>query len=149
MSTRRDFLGFTALAVAGRTVLPIAARAEVAQIEPPITRDTALIAALAEFDAIERYVFSLYPGETNAIEEDAERDAVIRPLSEAQWGMLDRVCGVQAKTLEGILARARTIVLQDGELDPAVDAMTEGYTNGRLVAALLRDLLAMGSGADV
>ena len=50
------------------------------------------------------------------------------------------------RTLEGILARARTIVLQDAELDPTVDAL-EGYTNNRLVAALLRDLLAMGSAA--
>jgi hypothetical protein len=149
MSTRRDLLGFTAGAVAARTVLPMAAMAKGAQLAPPLSRDTALIAALAEFDAIERYVFSLYPGEVNAIEDDDERDALIRPLSEAQWGMLDRVCGVQARTLEGILARARTIVLQDGELDPAVDAMADGYTNERLVAALLRDLLAMGNGADV
>ena len=55
------------------------------------------------------------------------------------------MCSLHAKTLEGILARARTIVLQDAELDPAADAVTEGYTDNRLMAALLRDLLAIGS----
>ena len=107
--------------------------------------DAALLAALGEFDAIEHYYVSLYEGGSRYIEDEDKRDAVVRPLSEAQRQMLDQVCGIKARTLEGILARARTIVLQDGEFDPAVDAMTEGYTNGRLMAALLRDLLAMGS----
>ena len=68
-------------------------------------------------------------------------------FAEVQEPILEQVCSLHARTLEGILARARTIVLQDAELDPDADAL-EGYTNNRLVAALLRDLLAMEGAAD-
>ena len=54
------------------------------------------------------------------------------------------MCGLHAVTLEGLQARARTIVLEDLELDPVVDAIEARSTNDRLVAAPLRDLLAMG-----
>ena len=143
MTRRRDFMAFTASAVAAKTVLPMAALAEGAQAVPS-SPDAALLVALGEFDAIEHRYQSLYPGGSRHIKDDDERDAVIRPLTEAQEPILDRACSLRARTLEGILARARTIVLQNLELDPAVDAMKEGYTNDRLMAALLRDLLAMG-----
>ena len=131
-------------AVAAKTVLPLAAKAEPCPgsghgMHP----DAALLAALAEFDAIEHYFLSLYRGGSRYIEDDDERTAAFQPFDEAQEPILEQVCSIQARTLEGILARARTIVLQDAELDPAADAL-EGYTNNRLVAALLRDLLAMG-----
>ena len=147
MTLRRDFLAFTAGAVVAKTVLPVAAQAEnksadCADIQ--IHPDAALLAALAEFDAIEHYFLSLYRGGSRYIEDDDERTAAFQPFDEAQEPILEQVCSLQARTLEGIMARARTIVLQDAELDPAADAL-EGYTNNRLVAALLRDLLAMGS----
>ena len=109
--------------------------------------DAELIAALAEFDAIERHVNSHFEGGANAIVDDRERDAVIVPLWETEREPLERACRMRAVTLEGLQARARTIVLEDLDLDPEVDAITEGYTNDRLIAALLRDLLALGSTA--
>ena len=153
MTLRRDFLSMTAGAVAARTVLPMAAKAEKLRQDGAVSTphpDAALLAALSEFDAIEHHFLSLYErGHPRYIEDDDERDEVVVLLNEAQHPSLERVCSLPARTLEGILARARTIVLQDGELDPAADAATGKYANDRLIAALLRDLLAMGSAADV
>ena len=145
MKGRRKFLAATAAA----TFTGMAARARSSSQHEslPIHPDAPLLAALASFDAIERYFLSLYAGGTRYIEDDDEREAAFQPFAETQEPILEQVCSLQARTLEGIPARARTIVLQDAELDPAADAL-EGYTNNRLVAALLRDLLAMGSAAD-
>jgi hypothetical protein len=110
--------------------------------------DAALIVALAELDAIERHVNSLDPGEANAIEDDRKRHRVIAPIWEAQGPILERVCGIPARTMKGLQARARTILLENLDMDPAVDAMEAVYQSDRLIAALLRDLLAMGSAAD-
>ena len=153
MTFRRDFLSMTAGAVAAKTVLPMAAKAEKLRQDGAVLTphpDAALLAALSEFDAIEHHFLSLYDRRhSRYIEDDDDRDAVVVSLNEAQQPSLERVCSLPARTLEGILARVRTIVLQDAELNPAVDAVTEGYANDRLMAALLRDLLAMGSAADV
>jgi hypothetical protein len=105
--------------------------------------DAAVLAALSEFDAVERHINSHYSGGANEIVDDHERDAVLAPIWDTNRAPLERACRLQAVTLAGLQARAKTIVGENLDLDPAVDAL-EGYTSDRLIAALLRDLLAMG-----
>ncbi len=167
MSTRRGFMAFTAGAVAAGTVLPAAATAipmppaapmrEVAgkwprNLFPPGQHptdshgpaisdgrdDAELIAVCAEFDVIERHINSHYAGGSRNIEDDEERDAAIAPMEEAQAPLLERIIALRATTLDGFMARARTLALWD------LDAMRQigpgHYLEDRMLAALLRDM---------
>ena len=138
-------LAFTAGALAAKTVLPMAARAEVLGTVPEtvVYPDADLVTALGEFDALERQINGLYYGAAK-IDDDDDRDEAIDPISKAQHAPLERLCAIRARTLEGLQARARTIVLENLDLDPSVDAIEACCTNDRMMAALLRDLLAMG-----
>jgi hypothetical protein len=49
------------------------------------------------------------------------------------------ICRLRATTLEGHLARARVVMLEDLELDPAAMA-EEPFFNTSLLGALIRDL---------
>ncbi len=131
MSTRRGFMTFTAGAVATGTVPPIGA----AHPHP----DRELIGVCAEFDAIERHINSHYAGGSRKIEDDEERDGAIAPFQEAQAPLLERIIALRATTLDGFMARARTLALWD------LDAMRQigpgHYLEDRMLAALLRDMV--------
>lgn len=102
--------------------------------------DAALLALHAEFDETERRHTLHYSTEDDMAPEQPE-----------QWSRTEKLIGrrllqlraqmtaLQATTLAGLQARARSILLQDIEVDDP-DSLT---------AALLRDLLALGEGSAV
>ncbi|MGI4797511.1 MAG: hypothetical protein ACRYG8_26380 [Janthinobacterium lividum] len=99
---------------------------------PPVAPDpdTALLAVCAEFDAVERRRSAMFDDDTLTDEANAA-------IREEQAPLVDRLCDLQAVTIEGMRARARSLVLYD---DAVMERHTV-YTNDRLVAAVLRDLI--------
>jgi hypothetical protein len=83
-------------------------------------------------------ILDFYNKGATPIEDDDERDAVVDPLREQQRPIENRICDLPAKTIEGIQAKARNIALW------APDLLTEtnGYTDKKFVASILRDLTA-------
>ncbi|MGI4944830.1 MAG: hypothetical protein ACRYHQ_30455, partial [Janthinobacterium lividum] len=70
-------------------------------------------------------------------DDDTLTDEANAAIREEQAPLVDRLCELQAMTIEGMRARARSLVLYD-------DAVMERhavYTNDRIVAAVLRDLI--------
>ncbi len=135
-ATRRGLLGGAAASLAAT---PVGAPGNV--VVPPAAdhhADAELIAVCAEFDAIERHINSHYAGGSRKIEDDEERDAAIAPFQEAQAPLLERIIALRATTLDGFMARARTLALWD------LDAMRQigpgHYLEDRMLAALLRDM---------
>jgi hypothetical protein len=100
--------------------------------------DAELIAACAEFDALERQRAGVFHG-PDAIADETARITLFAFIQEMQEPILDRVYSLRATTLEGYFARARTVLLEDLELHPA-EMVASGSTNERLLGALLRDL---------
>jgi len=135
-ATRRGLLGGAAASLAAT---PVGMPGNV--VVPPVADhrpDAALIAVCAEFDVIERHINSHYAGGSRKIEDDEERDAVIAPLQEAQRPLLDRIIALRATTLDGFMARARTLALWDPD---AMRQIGPGhYLEDRILAALLRDM---------
>ena len=142
MTLRRDFLAFTAGAVAARTVLPA-----VAETEGDFTMkmpsngdhpDAALLAVCAEFDMWERRLLATdFQAESGTPAACAARIEQERCL-DAQDPLVARMCDLRAVTLEGQRARARSLALWDPELMRPFCPDAGDY----LVAAIVRDLLA-------
>jgi arginase family enzyme len=109
----------------------------------PVRPDAELIAACAEFDALESQRAGVLHG-PDAIVDEAARNKLFAFIQEMQKPTLDRVCSLRATTLEGYFARARTVLLEDLELHPA-EMVESGSTNERLLGALLRDLVEQGT----
>ena len=63
----------------------------------------------------------------------------MEPLNEERSRLVKIICNLRATTLEGHLARARVVMLEDLELNPAEDARSQ-FLNVSLLGALLRDL---------
>ncbi|MGI4943469.1 MAG: hypothetical protein ACRYHQ_23370, partial [Janthinobacterium lividum] len=107
--------------------------AGVRPLAPPFAApdpDAALLTVCAAFDAVERRRNAMFDDDTLTDEANAA-------IWEEQAPLVDRLCELQAVTIEGMRARARSLALYD-------DAMMERrtvYTNDRLVAAVLRDLI--------
>jgi hypothetical protein len=101
--------------------------------------DADLIRACREFDTLERRVLDLYSKGSLPIADDAERDLAIVPLQEQQRALLDRICAIRAKTIDGMTARAKTLTLfaADDVTDPNDP---EDYWPQRMGAAVVRDL---------
>ena len=141
MTLRRDFLAFTAGAVAARTVLPRVGHAATLEAAPAHP-DAELLALCAEFDAWEhRFLATDFKAENDtpaafAAQMEQER------CRDAQDSLVDRMCDLRAVTLEGQRARARSLLLWDPELmEPfCPDA------GDHLIAAIVRDLLAGTAG---
>jgi hypothetical protein len=100
--------------------------------------DAELMAACAAFDAAEREYLNFFHG-PDYIEDDDEREEAMEPCNEERSRLVELICSLRATTLEGHLARARVVMLEDLELDPAEDAQSE-YHNISLLGALIRDL---------
>ena len=154
MTARRDFLAFTAGAVAARTVLPLAAKAEPTahrwpdDLFPPGQHprldphpDRELLVAIAEFEALEREFLGLFEDEAPTyIKDEQERTRLAASIFEAQKPWLEVVCSLRATTLDGMRARMGCCLLENQELDPEAGLQSQ-YINERLMAVLLRDLM--------
>ena len=92
--------------------------------------DAELLAVCAEFDAVEHRRNAMFDDDTLTDEANAS-------IRDEQEPLVDRLCDLQAMTIEGMRARARSLVLYD---DAVMERRTV-YTNDRLVAAVLRDLI--------
>ncbi len=97
--------------------------------------DAELLAACAAVDEVQGRMDALFRGPT-MVEDERERDALLQPLAEEQEPFLEQVVELQARTLAGHVARARTLLGWDK--DPWTDE--DPYWNERCVGALLRDL---------
>lgn len=128
VSTRRAVLGGAAGLVVAPAPGPTAAR------HP----DAALLAACDAFYDLEGAYLATGFGHEIGSSEEAAADAEQERLSLAQAPLVARMCELRAVTREGQAARARSLALWDAEL------MKPGkvYTNDRLMAAIVRDLLA-------
>jgi hypothetical protein len=103
--------------------------------------DARLIALCAEFDRLERRIGDLFDG-PGAIDDDAARDAAVTPIFAQQAALLPEILTLRATTLEGLAARARTMMREDLELRPDEMVASE-FVNERLLGVVLRDLVAL------
>lgn len=104
--------------------------------------DAELLSLLSEFDGWEHRYQATYNGAHTVEAEDAGESA--RNFCHAEQAkLIDRICALHAVTLDGMRARARTLLLW-APLDegPAEEvAAASGYPfDWRMRAALLRDL---------
>ncbi len=99
--------------------------------------DAELIAVCLALEANERAHVTLY----KTITDDDEADLAADPLLKQEAALIDRLDGLRAVTPEGILARARTLAVMAGHGGYCMDIGC-GHS-GRMVAAFLRDALAM------
>ncbi len=139
MTLRRDFLAFTAGAVAARTVLPVAARAEGVGGSPILNPDAELIAACQDYLRLQRTWDAYCSNIPGDIEEDDPGYAMLEPLAELR----ERIVSMRATTQEGFLARARcrAWVFLPGTAQCQPDQYTGD--DDRMLAAELRDLVAL------
>jgi len=134
-ASRRNMLGIAAASM----LMPAVAAASMPKHHPlPASPDAELLAACAAFDALERQYVALYDG-PDAIEDDDECEAAARPIRLKQKPLLDKLTNLRATTLEGHLARIRSLVLEDQQLD-IEELATSSYINQRLLGMVLRDL---------
>jgi hypothetical protein len=138
-TTRRGLLGAGAAMLLTGAASPAAA-VHVGAVPAEPHADAELLAALAEFDQIvieKRAAFAAC--RTIADEEAIEQQ--IEPLEVRQDELLDLICTTPARTVAGVRARARSLVLWHGEWIARPDD-PEQYHDKRLIAALVRDLVA-------
>ncbi len=132
MTLRRDFLGFTAGAVAARTVLPAVARAESAH------PDAGLIADSIEYYALQKAGAAL-PNEA----EDA-----IYAVWDRAHEVFARVVRTKPKTLIGLKAKARVVIegFHEGVVASVGGTMEqEGEWHELAAWQLMQDVLLLGS----
>ena len=145
MTARREVLAIGTAALVGVLSATAAAAAAlpVVQADHP---DAELLAACAAFDELERaYIatdFEAHTGSPEDIAAEAGRDC----LRDAQDPLLARMVELRATTREGMMARARSLILWDGEVMQEDGPLAE-FTNTKLTRAVLRDLLAWSAGA--
>ena len=141
MTLRRDFLGFTAGAVAARTVLPLAARAET----PPFVHamspdhpDAKLIAACMAFEEADKALY----------DPDFDPDA---PLDEhcIDWdAALGVVAELRPRTRIGLRAKASVVItalLRDIAPDPDMTMEDEAEPHVYAAWRLANDALLLGA----
>ena len=121
--SRRLALRYGGLAALAGLITPAIASAA------PSGDDIELIAACAQFDALERQL--------QALSED-EYAAAHEAIQAVQFPLLERICAATCTTMEGLRARVRTIALWEGDMPTF--APDEAYWNSRMFHALLRDL---------
>ncbi len=130
--SRRAVFG-TAAAV----TVPIGASATTRPAHP----DAELLALCRTFDELQRQYlatdFDCDTGSPADLAAEAERDR----LEKAQDPLVDRIAEIQATTLEGVAARARSLVGWDLEL---LREDREVGTGAEMARAVFGDLLALG-----
>ncbi len=135
MTMRRDFLAFTAGTVVTKAVLPLAARAEAP------SPDAALLDACAAYHACEASrPIPTGQAKVCGTPECDRHEAVQEAITERANDMVDDLADMPAVTREGMQAKARAILLWDG--GNSLKGEPDDYSGDRLMASLLRDLLA-------
>ena len=125
--TRRAFVG-SLVAIAGAGV---AAGTDASAPNP----DGELIGVCHAFDTLERG----FQDHGNAIGSGDLCDELASQTQAAQSPLLERACMLRATTIDGVLARVRTLFLYDATVRPE-RLLASDYANERLLGALLRDL---------
>ena len=96
--------------------------------------DAELLRLASEFQALDHR----YAAIVDATDDDAEQDALLAPVCEAQDALLPCLLACRATTLEGIRARAACVVLFAPDYVWALE--DSSHTDALLIGALLRDL---------
>jgi len=108
---------------------------------PGQDHDAELLDLIARFDALERRINLTYQeGHPAHIEDDHERDAFKAPMEAEQEELLDRICDLEARTLQGFKARAASLILWSAEAREAASGEAAEFWHDRLLGALLRDI---------
>ena len=97
-----------------------------------------LLSACAAFDALEHEAMTLQVG-PGRIADDEARSRALAGINARQEPWLDRMCAIRVTSPVCWQARARSLALWDRDM--LADYET-GYTDQRLLAALLRDMAA-------
>ncbi len=136
--TRRRLLSACAGAAFAGAALVIAMPDAPAAEHP----DAELLAALAEFDALEVQIHPPTHLAPQTFEAEQDFDNNIEPLRDRQRVVLAQICTLRATTPEGWQARARSFVVwKEGIGRPPEKDNPDGYHDGRMIAALIRDLV--------
>ena len=145
-TTRRGLIGAALAGVAVGGAVPFVL---------PDHPDAKLLALCADFEALQRRVNGLWSWQVNGegratasfIEDDDERDVVVTALEEQLWPIHLQIFHQRAKTIEGMRAKVRCLLLVDGQMrDIALDDDDESNGLGlyavtsNLLATLLQDL---------
>lgn len=122
--------------VAAASILSIVTLAHASAAHP----DAELIRLCARHDVLERQ----YRGLFDTIADDDERGEQLSMIEAVQDELLPRLLKLEAATYDGLMARVRTMCLNDTQVAPAaIDALaTSVYSNEKQMAALVRDLTA-------
>lgn len=100
--------------------------------------DAELLAACAAFDTLEHEVEALHVG-PGRIVDDEVRSQAMAAIVARQEPWLERMCAIRVASPVCWQARARSLALWDRDM---LAGYEDGYTDQRLLAALLRDMVA-------
>ena len=101
-------------------------------------RDAELLAACVAFDALEHEAAALHAGPGHIVDDEA-RSSALAVIKARQEPWLERVCALRVSSPVCWQARARSLALWDRDMLAGYET---GYTDQRLLAALLRDMAA-------
>jgi hypothetical protein len=119
----------------GSAALLTGVTAHMAAQAAPANPDAELIQLCAEIDALEDKLDSFtLKGAT--LEEEQAQDILAQPFADEQEPLIARLCDMPAITIEGIQARARTLVKWARDWKN-----NRGGYDGLVISTLLRDLI--------
>jgi len=135
VSARRAFLAGGVAATASAAVM---ASVESAAGAPSVSSDAELIGLCAQLDTLEREFlatdFGAMPNTPGGDHAEAEQDRI----ADAQAPIVDAICARPPQTSAGAVAVAHSLALWDAEFFKR--GGPGGYTNERLIVALVRGL---------
>jgi hypothetical protein len=110
--------------------------------------DHELLVLIARFDALEREVVGMISGH-ETIEAEAAADDAAKPLRAEQEDLVTRICAMPTHKMDGLRARAASLTLWDYPMRKRVAEPDDpaGYANDRMMATMLRVILAGQGGA--
>jgi hypothetical protein len=97
--------------------------------------DAVLLAACAEFEAVERRIIEISDG-PNAVEDDDEAERLTKPLWSQQSALLDKLDALPTHTQEGLRARLRLLSVHNEHGQYSWDA--PDTISGRLLRQAVR-----------
>ena len=144
-TTRRGLIGAALAGVAVGGAIPFVL---------PDHPDAKLFALCGEFEALQRRINGMWSWRVDGIsrstsafiEDDDERDIAVTAMEAQVWPIHLQIYEQRATTLEGLRAKARCLLLVDGEMRDLADETIEGTGLGlyavtsNLLATLLQDL---------
>ena len=144
-TTRRGLIGAALAGVAVGGAAPFVL---------PDHPDAKLLSLCAELEAVQRRINGLWAWRVDGvsrstasfIEDDDEREAIVTALEEELWPIHLQIYDLRATTIDGMRAKARCLLLVDGEMRDLADETLEENKLGlyavtsNLLATLLQDL---------